>query len=165
MPWFHLTTYSEKAPLNKNLAYCKKKSITKCSSTTWNYLQNMKKRTGNSKTGSKNIQSGHWNGIWHRKICNARNDKWQTTSDWWNGTTKSRQDQNARRKRERTYTWASRRLTPSNMRWWKKKLRKEHLRRTRKLLEPWLYFSLNTRVRFWSGPEKNISKWTKEQES
>ena len=31
-------------------------------------------------------------------MCNASNEKWQTTSDWRKGTTKSRQDLNARRK-------------------------------------------------------------------
>ena len=30
--------------------------------------------------------------IWQRKICHASNEKWQTTSDGLNGTTKSRQD-------------------------------------------------------------------------
>ena len=34
----------------------------------------------------------HRNGIWHRKICFASNEKWKTTSNWCNGTTKSRQD-------------------------------------------------------------------------
>ena len=37
------------------------------------------KRTGNAKTQSLNIQSGHKNGIWHRKMCHACNEKWQTT--------------------------------------------------------------------------------------
>ena len=39
-------------------------------------------------------------GIWHRKMRSARHEKWQTTSNWRNRTTKSRQDQNARRKRD-----------------------------------------------------------------
>ena len=51
---------------------------------TSNYLQKVKKtkkQTGNSNTRSQNIQSGHRNGIWHRKMCNACNEKWQMTSD------------------------------------------------------------------------------------
>ena len=27
---------------------------------------------------------------WHRKMCHACNEKWQTTSNWRNGTGKSR---------------------------------------------------------------------------
>ena len=50
------------------------------------------KRTGNAYTRSQNIQSEHRNGIRHRKICNACNEKWQTTYNWRNGTTKSRQN-------------------------------------------------------------------------
>ena len=50
------------------------------------------KRTGNSHTRSLNIQSGHRNGIWHRKMCHARHEKWQKTYELRNGTTKSRQN-------------------------------------------------------------------------
>ena len=59
----------------------------------------------------------------------------------------------------------------------KDKIQKEYLRRTRKLLEAklssrnlikgintWAVTSLIIRDPFWSGPEKNFSKWTKEQE-
>ena len=37
------------------------------------------KRIGNSDIGSENIQSGHWDGIQHRKMCYANNEKWETT--------------------------------------------------------------------------------------
>ena len=50
------------------------------------------KRTGNSNASYWNIQSGHRNEIWHRKMCNACNEKHQTTPNGLNGTTKSRQD-------------------------------------------------------------------------
>ena len=36
------------------------------------------------------IQSGHWDGIWHRKMRHAKNEKQETTYDGWNGTNKSR---------------------------------------------------------------------------
>ena len=41
---------------------------------------------------SQNILSGHRNEIWHRKMCNACNEKRLTTYNWRNGTTKSRQN-------------------------------------------------------------------------
>ena len=50
------------------------------------------KRTRNSNTRSENIQSGRWNGIWHRKMCHASNEKRQTTPNRRNETAKSRQD-------------------------------------------------------------------------
>ena len=60
----------------------------------------------------------------------------------------------------------------------KDKIQKEYLRRTRKLLEtklssqnlikgiiPGLYPSLDILDPFWSGPEMNLNKWTKELEN
>ena len=58
----------------------------------------------------------------------------------------------------------------------KEKIKKEYPRRTGKLLETnylaetlsiniWAVPSLDIRDPFWSGPEKNLSKWTKEQEN
>ena len=57
----------------------------------------------------------------------------------------------------------------------KNKIQKEYLSRTRKLLETklssrnlikgintWAVRSLDTRDPFWSGPERNLEKWTKE---
>ena len=36
------------------------------------------KKTGNPNIGSGNIQSGHRDGIWHRKMCHANNAKRKT---------------------------------------------------------------------------------------
>ena len=33
-----------------------------------------KTKNGNSNTRSNNIQSGHWDGIWHRKMRHANNE-------------------------------------------------------------------------------------------
>ena len=41
-------------------------------------------------TGSENMQLGHRNGIWHRKIHHVSKEKRQTTNDRRNRTTKSR---------------------------------------------------------------------------
>ena len=51
-----------------------------------------RKRIGNPNIGSENIQSGHWDGIWHRKMRHASNEKRETTHYGQNGTTKSRQN-------------------------------------------------------------------------
>ena len=62
------------------------------------YMDDMKllcnngKRTINSNTRSENIESGHWDGNWHRKMCHASNEKQQETHYERNGTAKSRQD-------------------------------------------------------------------------
>ena len=50
-----------------------------------------RKRTGNSNTHSKNIQSEHKDGIWYRKVPCTRNEKQKTTHD---GTIKARKNQN-----------------------------------------------------------------------
>ena len=71
-----------------------------------NYLIHMKdiklfakkEGTGNPNTGSDNKQSGYRDGIWHRKMHHANNEKRKTTHDGRNRTTKSRKNQNARRK-------------------------------------------------------------------
>ena len=56
----------------------------------------------------------------------------------------------------------------------KEKIKKEYLRWTRKLLEIKLYFRnfikglpilQDIRDHSWSGPEKNLNKWTTEQEN
>ena len=49
-----------------------------------------KKEIGNSNTCSQNIQSGHRDGIWYRKMRHVSNEKQQMTPNRWNGTTKSR---------------------------------------------------------------------------
>ena len=58
---------------------------------TSNYLQKMKKKR-QLYTHSEHIQSGHRNGIWHRKMCHAYYEKCQTIPEEQNGTAKSRQD-------------------------------------------------------------------------
>ena len=50
------------------------------------------KRIGNPDTDSEDIHSGYRAGIWDRKMCHANNEKWKTTNDGRNGTTKSRKD-------------------------------------------------------------------------
>ena len=50
------------------------------------------KEFGNSIKRSRNIQLGHWDGIWHRKMHYANDEKRETTPDRWNGTTKSRKN-------------------------------------------------------------------------
>ena len=45
-----------------------------------------KKKIENSNTRSKNIQSRHNYGIWHRKMRHANNEKRQTIPYGWNGT-------------------------------------------------------------------------------
>ena len=40
-----------------------------------------KKKIGNPNRGSKSIQSGYRNGIWHIKMLHANNEKWETTHD------------------------------------------------------------------------------------
>ena len=51
-----------------------------------------KTKFGNSNTGSENIQLGHTDGIWHRKMRNASNEKQKTIPYGRNGTTKSRKN-------------------------------------------------------------------------
>ena len=46
-----------------------------------------RKRIGNPNKSSENIQSGHSNGIWQRKMCHAINEKPEKTYDGRNGTT------------------------------------------------------------------------------
>ena len=82
------------------------------------------------------------------------------------------------KKRKRSNTWASWKLTQLNKWRRKKKIKNEYLRRTSKLLETKLssrnlikglntkaIHSLDIRDHFWSGSGKNLSKWTKEQEN
>ena len=97
----------------------------------------------------------------------ARHEKWQTTSNWRNRTTKSRQDQNARRKRDLQILghlggWHHQ---TSRM---KNKIQKEYLRRTRKLLETKLFNrNLIKGINTWAVPLVRYSgpffKWTREE--
>ena len=48
------------------------------------------KRNGSIITGSETIQSGHMDGIWHRKMRHVNNEKQETTNDGSNRATKAR---------------------------------------------------------------------------
>ena len=57
------------------------------------------KKIANPNTGSESMQSGHRNGIWHKKICNAINKNQGMIQDGRNGTIKSiKKNENAQRK-------------------------------------------------------------------
>ena len=56
------------------------------------------------KTSSENIQSVNRNGIWHRKMHHASNEKQQKTPDGRNGTTKSRKIRTLREKEIYNYS-------------------------------------------------------------
>ena len=58
------------------------------------------KRSGESNTNNNNIQSGYRNGIWHRNMYNAHNEKWKKTNNGMNRIVKRRKNQNASRKRK-----------------------------------------------------------------
>ena len=139
------------------------------------YLDNIKlfyqkrKRIGNPNTNCENILLRNRNGIWHRKMCHASNEKWQMTHDR-SQTTKSSSHQNARRK-------GNIQILGNIGSWWaetKEKIKKEYLRRTRKLLETKLYSrNLVKGIKTWvvplirysgpflNGPQKNLNKWTR----
>ena len=57
-----------------------------------------RKIIGNPNANSENIQSRYRNGMWHRKMRRASNEKWQTTHNRRYRTTKSSSHQNARGK-------------------------------------------------------------------
>ena len=158
------TTYTKNAQLGTNLVNCKKRSITLCTWTTSNYLQKLK--------NNWDIQSGYRNGIWHRKMGQASNKKRLTKPDGRNRTTKSKQDLNAQRNGNLEI------LGHFGSRHHQTSVNEKKIRGTRKLLETklcsrnfikrintWVVPSLDIRHPFLSGPEKNLSKWTKEQKT
>ena len=51
------------------------------------------KKIGDSNTNNKNIQSGYWNGILHRKMHQDNNEKLKKTNNRRNRTAKSRKNQ------------------------------------------------------------------------
>ena len=61
-------------------------------------LVKTEKRIGNPNTGIENIKSGSRDGIRHRKKCPANNEKWKTTNDRRNTTTKQRTESLVERK-------------------------------------------------------------------
>ena len=61
-------------------------AIRNCDDATQPHTQKM---NGNPNACWENIQTGHRDGIWHRKMCYANNEERQTIPDRRNGTTKS----------------------------------------------------------------------------
>ena len=104
---------------------------------------------------------------------NNNDEKRETTHDRTNRTTKSRKKSEHSEKRKPTNIWEYWRLTPSNKWRWKETIKKENLKRTRKLHEKKLYSmnlikGKNTRAvplqdtRDHSGSEpENLNKWTR----
>ena len=138
--------------------------------TTSNCLPKMKKKKiGNSNTRSQNIQSGHRNGIWHRKMCNASNETGKRHLT--DGMELPNQDKIKTLWEKETYEYLEI-LEADTIKQvvMKEKIKKENLRRTRKLLETKLYSrNLIKGINIWavllvrySGP---FLKWTREEKT
>ena len=127
-------------------------------------------RTGNSNTRRENIKSGHRDGIWHRKMCHASNEKRQTTPDG-RGMELPNKDKIRTLGENETYKYLgileANTIKQVEM---KEKIKKEYHRRTRtrkllktKLCNRNLIKGINTwavtLVRY-SGP---FLKWTREE--
>ena len=52
----------------------------------------IKKRIRNLNTGSEDIQGRYRDGIWHRKMCHANNEKWKATNDGRKRTIKTKSE-------------------------------------------------------------------------
>ena len=97
-----------------------------------------RKRIGNSNARNENIQAGHRDGIWHRKMRHAKDEKWQATHD---GEGVELPNQVIRTLEEtETYKYLgileADTIKQVEM---KEKIKKVYLWRTRKLLETKLY--------------------------
>ena len=68
----------------------RKRSITKCTKDDIKLFAKNEKELETLKHAVRVYRNK--NGIWHRKMCHASNEKRQTTSNWQNGTTKSTLD-------------------------------------------------------------------------
>ena len=77
--------------------------------------------TENLNTGSEHIQSGYWDGLWHRKMCHASNEKGKTVNEGRNRTTKPGKKSERSGKRKITCTKEYWKQTRSKKRRWKKK--------------------------------------------
>ena len=101
------------------------------------FAQN-EKRIGHSNIYNKNIEPGYRNGIWHRKciVYIMKCDKRQITEEKVMSNIKESEHFE---KIKTTYSCEFWKRTPSNKRSRKKKITKEYLKRTRKLLEMKLY--------------------------
>ena len=110
------------------------------------------------------------------KMCHARHEKWQTTFDW--GMELPNQDQIRTLGENETCKYLGNlEVDTIKKEDVKEKIQKEYFRRTRKLLETklssgnlikiintWDVSLVKYSELFLSGPEKNLNKWTKEQE-
>ena len=74
----------------------KKRLISICTWITSSCLQKKKKnyKIEEFDTNNKNIQPRYWNGIWHRKICDVHNEKWEKGNNGTNIIAKSSKSQN-----------------------------------------------------------------------
>ena len=55
------------------------------------FAKNEKKKMKTLIHTARIYSQGRRNRIWHRKMCHASNEKWQTTSNCWNGNNKPTQ--------------------------------------------------------------------------
>ena len=95
----------------------------------------------------------------------TKSSKWYWWMEW-NCQIKTRLELSEKRKS--TNTWASWRLTSSNKLRWKKKIKKEYLRRTTKLLKTKICSkNLIKGINTWAGPlirySRPFLKWTREE--
>ena len=100
-------------------------------------------------------------------MCHAHHEKWQTTYDCWNGTTKSWQIWTLGENETYKYLGILEADTIKKVQM-KDKIRKEYLRRTRKLLETKLSSrNLIKGINTWAVPLVKYSgpflKWTREE--
>ena len=94
------------------------------------YIDNMKlfakkkktKRIVNLNTDSENIQSRYRNGVWHRNMHPASNEKWETWLKELNYQIKKKSENS--KKRKPTNAWEYWKLKSSNKWRWKKKIKK-----------------------------------------
>ena len=96
-PWYHSTIYMGYSLPVTNSVNRRKRWTTWCTWTASKFCQK-RKRIGNPNTYYEDLKSTYRNGIWHRKMHQARDENWQTTHDRRSRTPKSSSKQDARRK-------------------------------------------------------------------
>ena len=95
------------------------------------------------------MQSGHRDGIWHRKLCPAGKEKRQTTPEWTELNYQIKTKFEGSKKETCKYLGVLEAKTIKQMEM-KEKI-KEYLRRTRKLLEAKQYSrNLNKGINIWT---------------
>ena len=108
-------------------------------------------------TRSQNIQSGHWDGIWHRKMCHASYKKRKMTLYGWNGITKLWPNENAQRKGNLQISLGILEADIFKQEEMKEKIKKEYFRTTRKLFETKLSSrNLIKGINTWVVPPRKI---------